>query len=96
MASVGDEDYFEVNALAGQTITVSSGSGVDTRCPEVAPELDILDTDGTGTLVFEDGLPCDAVSATVPADGIYFVRVSASSDFCPDCTFGYSLLIQVQ
>lgn len=94
--TVGDQDYFAVPATAGQTIAVSAGSGVTDFCPDVDPELEILDSDSTTTLVVEDTDFCDSASTTVSTDGTYFVRVGPSASFCPDCTFDYSLLIEVQ
>lgn len=96
VGAVGDQDYFAVSATTGQTIMVSSGSGINDPCPEVDPELEIYDTDGTTSLAFADNTSCDAVSASVASDGTYFVRVGPSADFCADCTFDYSLLIEVQ
>jgi cysteine-rich repeat protein len=94
------------------TIEVTTGASNGTPCQPagglsgIDTEVQILGTDGMMQLAANDdilymgGGPydnyCSSTKATGLAAGTYYVRVSASSMFCPNCTFDYSVTISVE
>jgi cysteine-rich repeat protein len=93
------------------SITATTGASNGTECQPaggaagIDTELEILGTNGTTSLAKNDdilymnGSPqdnyCSSAKATGLAAGTYFVRVSSSKMFCPNCTFDYSVAISV-
>jgi hypothetical protein len=78
---------------------VCDGSGVPGV--EIDTEIEIFDTDGTSSLVFNDDINfttnyCSQASYTSAAGRTYFLRVSNSSDFCPLCLFDYGVTIGIE
>ena len=98
----GDQDYFAVDLLAGQTLTATVGDGENDQCAPTGDfdsVMEIYDTDGTTSLGFNDDLAffnfCSEVSILAPADGTYFVRVSEHPVFGFDLPLDYSLSFSV-
>ena len=98
----GDQDDFAVTVPAGATILATVGDSAVDTCGQVGAidsEVEIYDTDGTTSLAYNDdvglGYYCSGASATVSAAGTYYVRAAGSADFCADCTYDYSVTIDV-
>jgi len=98
-----DEDWIAVTVGAGQSLTATvTAGGADVCGPAggIDSELEILDTDGTTQLAFNDDLGfasyCSSVTADALAGGTYYVRVAASLQFCELCMFDYSVILDVQ
>jgi hypothetical protein len=100
-----DVDYYVVAMLAGQTVTATLSHGVTNMCAsftggEIDSVIEILDTDGMTSLANNDDISddnwCSRATATVPANGTYYVRAAASPAFCAGCTFDYSISVAVQ
>lgn len=100
----GDVDWYSIAATAGQTITATVGSGTVNTCGGTPTSIDsdiaIFASNGTTQLAFNDDINvanfCSSASHTVTAAGTYYVRVRASADWCPACTFDYSVAIVAQ
>lgn len=74
----GDVDYFKVrNLKAGKTLIVDLLSG------QFDSVLGIFDSSGNLLAVDDDGglAPLSRIEMVIPADGIYYIAVSAWSDF---------------
>ena len=98
----GDQDYFAVTVPAGATILATVGDGAVDTCGsagDIDSEVEIYDIDGTTSLAYNDdagfGYYCSATSATVSAAGTYYVRAAGSAAYCADCTYDYSVTIDV-
>lgn len=98
-----DEDWIAVTVGAGQSLTATvTAGGADTCGPNGAidSEIEIIDTDGSTSLAFNDDLGfasfCSSATADMLAGGTYYVRVAASAQFCPTCTFDYSVILDIQ
>jgi hypothetical protein len=101
ISPAGDNDFVAVNANAGDTITaqVTNVPGA-TGCEDLVTdsEVDILDTDGTTSLAFNDddaATFCSLATAVAPSSGTFFVRAASSSFFAPDDEFAYQLVVTV-
>ena len=99
----GDNDWYSFTLAQDETITVESvAGGADTCAPSgnIDTEIEVFDTDGTTSLVFNDDVSgnnyCSTASFTAPAAGTYFVRVSASNQFCAACTFDYGVSVEIE
>ncbi|MBM4358710.1 MAG: pre-peptidase C-terminal domain-containing protein, partial [Deltaproteobacteria bacterium] len=102
----GDQDYYKVTVASAGKLFVQTTGGDGTRCadgvipaPAVDSEIEVFDVDGVTSLGLEDDISgglfgpanfCTIVSVDLPAPGTYFVRISASQEFCTDCTFNYA------
>lgn len=100
----GDQDYFAVTVPAGATIQALVGDGVTDTCGSesggaIDSEIEIYDVDGTTSLKYGDDLSftnfCSFAKTKVTAAGTYYVRTAGSAEFCADCTYDYSLIIDV-
>lgn len=103
--TTGDDDFIAV-LVPGPTSTLTATvvAGGANRCDPaggIDTELEILDTDGATALAFNDDISgfgnfCSMASVDDLAAGTYFIRVSASADFCPDCAFDYNVVIAIE
>jgi hypothetical protein len=101
----GDEDWFTVT-VPGPDSTLSAtvipgGADVCGPAGDIDTELEIYGTDGTTSLAFNEDISgfsnyCSGASTLDLAAGTYYVRVSASTTYCPNCTFDYALVIGVE
>jgi hypothetical protein len=100
--AVNDNDWIAV-AVPGPTSTLRAeivGGGANDCNGDIDSEIQVLDTDGSTELAFNDDISpfgnfCSRVSVSDLAAGTYFLRVAASQDFCMACTFDYSVIIDV-
>jgi hypothetical protein len=97
----GDQDFIAVNTVvAGTTITATVVNLDGTACtaPQPDTDLQLLDTNGTTQLAFNDDINgqtnfCSQVIATVGAPGTYFLRVRSSAQFQPNDIFNYRVVV---
>jgi hypothetical protein len=113
----GDEDWYSFSAQANRLVTISCVADSDAHAAsngfwsfatwgsDLAPKLEIFDTDGIALLATSvsatrtyastegvvDGLPVLSVSFVAPAAGAYFVRVTSD-----DNTFGPEMLYSLR
>ena len=100
-----DDDWVAVTVPGpASTITATTLAGaIDTCGPggAIDSEVQIYATDGTTSLALNDDINgstnwCSSAQATGLPAGTYFVRTAGSAAYCDDCTYDYSLQIQVQ
>ncbi|NUQ76220.1 MAG: pre-peptidase C-terminal domain-containing protein [Polyangiaceae bacterium] len=94
------------------TIVATTGGSKGSSCQPaggamgIDTEIQILDTDGIKELAKNDdifymaGGPqdnyCSSAKVAGLAAGTYYVRVSSSAMFCPNCTFNYSVTFSIE
>ncbi|MFC1680489.1 hypothetical protein ACFL1S_01690 [Pseudomonadota bacterium] len=94
--SGGDNDYFSILLIAGETITgeVFDGSS-DTCSSDIDSSLELLDTDGSTLLATDDngGIEnCSRVSWTVTSTGKFYIKTYSSNG---TDVYDYSLIVSV-
>lgn len=103
--TMGDHDYIAVTVPGpASTLTATVVRGAVNSCDPaggIDSELQILDTDGSTELAFNDDISgfgnfCSAASVDDLAAGTYYLRISASEQFCMDCEFDYTVVIAVE
>jgi hypothetical protein len=101
--AMSDNDWIAVT-VPGPASTLTAeivAGGANTCAGDIDSELQLVDTDMTTELAFNDDISpfgnfCSSLTATDLVAGVYYLRVAASQQFCADCTFDYSLVIDVQ
>jgi cysteine-rich repeat protein len=99
-----DEDLYAISVKADETVIVQLLPAFDNGCGEgttmslgdVDSELELLATDGVTSIAFQESSFCNYIATGVPSAGTYYVRVSASTTYCPGCRFGYRLLVKTE
>ena len=104
---IGDNDFFAVTVPGPGsvlTVTITAGGadtcGSTTNTLGIDSEIEIYGTDGATSIVFDEDIDfttnwCSSAQATGLAAGAYFVRTSASTQYCPDCVYAYTLNVTV-
>jgi hypothetical protein len=99
----GDNDFISVTLAVTGNLTVTTTDVFAGDCANslIDTEVELLDTDGTTQLQFNDDIDeangdyCSSVSAATLPAGTYLVRVGASQQFCANCTMGYTLSVTI-
>ncbi len=101
--AMSDNDWIAVTVPGpASTLTAEVVAGGSNSCSgDIDSELQLLGTDGTTELAFNDDISpfgnfCSRATAADLAAGVYFLRVASSQAFCMDCTFDYSVIISLQ
>ena len=101
ISPAADEDFVSIVVTANSDLTVSTTDVLSGDCAgsRIDTEVQILDTDGTTELAFNDDVDepnanyCSSATATNLAAGTYFVRISASKMYCASCKMPYTLTV---
>ncbi len=99
-----DEDLYAISVKIDETVIAQLMPAFDNGCGEgttmslgdVDSELELLATDGVTPIAFQESSFCNYIATGVPSAGTYYVRVAASTTFCPGCRFGYRLLVKTE
>jgi hypothetical protein len=101
----GDNDWYAIDLAINSTLTATVSAGATSVCAAegiegIDSEIEIYDSTGMSVMFNEDiDLAtnwCSAASHSILLDaGTYFVRVSASQDWCAACEFDYTVTFEV-
>ena len=96
-----DFDWYKTYVPEGYRVSANTDAGRTDGCGFFGAdtEVEILDTDGATRIAFNDDktplILCSFTQTGPLSEGIYYVRVSASQQYCLLCVFDYSLTIEV-